>query len=145
MGGLYTKMSVGDMQVVIPKESSPLAAIRMFGTDVKRFTVEDALAEKLEEAGITGLRRHYGVSLPGRRAMLDFGFPEQKIDVEVDGYEHSHEKRIVKRDRQRDECLKAAGWTVIRLSTGQVVREPEACVELIRTTLQKSACVLQKL
>lgn len=45
---------------------------------------------------------------------LDFGHPELKIDVEIDGKQH-RESRIHERDRERDRHLASLGWRVVRI------------------------------
>ncbi len=45
---------------------------------------------------------------------LDFGHPELKVAVEIDGKQHN-ETRIRERDRVRDEHLRNLGWRVIRI------------------------------
>ncbi|MDP3722709.1 MAG: DUF559 domain-containing protein [Candidatus Omnitrophota bacterium] len=45
---------------------------------------------------------------------LDFGHPELKVVVEIDGKQHSG-TRIQERDRERDAHLASLGWRVIRI------------------------------
>lgn len=47
---------------------------------------------------------------------LDFGFLEQKIDFEIDGSQHTNDKRIIEHDKIRNHNLEQLGWTVLRIN-----------------------------
>jgi very-short-patch-repair endonuclease len=63
-----------------------------------------------------GFQSQYTVSSgrAGPPYTLDFGHPDLKLDVEIDGQQHA-ETRIQERDRQRDAHLASLGWRVIRI------------------------------
>ncbi len=63
-----------------------------------------------------GFQRQYCVASDhaGPPYKLDFGHPELKLDVEIDGTQHA-ETRIQERDRERDAHLASLGWRVIRI------------------------------
>lgn len=46
---------------------------------------------------------------------LDFYNEEHKLDVEIDGEQHYHDKRIVESDKRRNEYLSNNGWKIIRI------------------------------
>ena len=46
---------------------------------------------------------------------LDFAFPKEKIDIEIDGEQHYVDKRIIKHDIKRNENLSSLGWKCIRI------------------------------
>ena len=55
---------------------------------------------------------------------VDAHWPERKLIVEVDG--HGHRRPAQKRDdARRDAKLRDAGWTVVRVTAGEVEHEPE--------------------
>jgi hypothetical protein len=64
---------------------------------------------------------------------IDLAFPEAKIAIEYEGAYHFEDDQIL-RDDVRYARLRAAGWTVIRLSAADL-RDLEGVVIRIRTTL----------
>lgn len=61
---------------------------------------------------------------------LDLGFPNLKLDVEVDGCYHNDPAQK-KKDSARDLFLKSRGWSVLRISREKVIREtPTAIAEI---------------
>ena len=64
----------------------------------------------------------------------DFAWPEQKIDVEIDGATHKTEK-VVKIDKRRDAFSKERGWKVIRFEASRVKRDVIGCINELKTIL----------
>ncbi|MDA0162854.1 endonuclease domain-containing protein [Solirubrobacter ginsenosidimutans] len=61
---------------------------------------------------------------------LDFLWPDCRLNVEVDG--PGHRRPAVRRDdARRDHKLKAAGYTVVRLTDIEVQRAPEAALQKV--------------
>jgi very-short-patch-repair endonuclease len=61
---------------------------------------------------------------------LDFCWPDCRLNVEVDG--PGHRRPAVKRaDARRDGKLKAAGYTVVRLTDVELKRAPNAALEKV--------------
>lgn len=52
---------------------------------------------------------------PFKRFSLDFAFPEQRIDLEIDGELHYKNEKAREKDRVRDEILESEQWRVIRI------------------------------
>jgi very-short-patch-repair endonuclease len=63
----------------------------------------------------------YQFQHPALTYILDFGFQDAMVAVELDGGRHSHPKRRA-HDRKRDAALCAAGWTVLRVNAREVCR-----------------------
>ena len=63
----------------------------------------------------------------GRRLLgrVDFAFPDRRLAIEVDGYEHHASLDAFQRDRARQNDLVAAGWTVLRFTWDDVHQRPE--------------------
>jgi hypothetical protein len=55
---------------------------------------------------------------------VDFCWPEQRLIVETDGYEHHRTRAAFERDRAKDARLTASGWRVLRFTQPQVHGEP---------------------
>jgi len=87
------------------------------------------------EARMLRICREHGLPLPvtqyeirvgGRLlARVDFAFPEIRLAIEVDGYEHHASLGAFQHDRTRQNDLVAAGWTVLRFTWDDVTRHPE--------------------
>ena len=69
--------------------------------------------------------------------IVDFYCPAGKLIVEVDGGQHCSEQGFEK-DRNRDQCLTRLGFTVLRFSNTEVLRNITAVVEKIYTSMAKS-------
>lgn len=123
--------------------SKVMAAIRS-----KNTRPELLLRRALRQAGATGYRLHLH-SLPGRP---DIAFTRWRIAIFVDGvFWHGHpdhfdpttaspywrEKiaRNRERDRQADEALMAAGWTVVRLWDLDIKDVPDVTVNRVLRAL----------
>jgi hypothetical protein len=65
---------------------------------------------------------------------LDFYFPEFKLDLEIDGKQHSYEDRMIS-DKNRDESLTKNGYQVYRIKW-KSLNKPEG-KEFIRKEIEK--------
>jgi len=66
---------------------------------------------------------------------VDAVWPEQRVIVEVDGYAYHGHRGQFERDRKKDLALRAAGYTVIRVSWRQLTKEPFALVAVLSAEL----------
>ena len=57
-------------------------------------------------------------------ARIDAAYPELKLAVEVDGFEHHSSPDAFQHDRTRQNRLVALGWTVLRFTWHDVVKHP---------------------
>lgn len=69
-------------------------------------------------------------------ARIDAAYPELKLAVEVDGFEHHSSPDAFQRDRTRQNRLVALGWTVLRFTWNDVVKHP---AEVAKTVEQARA------
>ena len=83
--------------------------------------------DKLKQNNITGWISEYPIGIYN----YDFAFPELKIDVEIDGALHLTEKNIA-RDAERDKWSQKQGWTVIRFTAKQVLKDVYSCIEILK-------------
>jgi very-short-patch-repair endonuclease len=65
----------------------------------------------------------------------DMAWPEQKVLVEFDGDLH-RERSVFVNDLRRQNRLVAAGWTVLRFSSADVLGRPQEVVAEIRRALR---------
>lgn len=67
------------------------------------------------------------------------GWRQWKVAVEYDGVQHWTDSRQRAWDIERIALLEAAGWVVIRVSSGMLAR-PHAILDRIRSTLRARGC-----
>lgn len=67
--------------------------------------------------------------------MVDFCWPATKLVVETDGFTYHSTPAAFERDRERDQHLTLAGYTVLRFTYNQVTQTPEAVAHRIRRLL----------
>ena len=67
--------------------------------------------------------------------LVDFFWPHKRLIVEADSYTYHSMPTAFERDRERDQQLTLAGYTVVRFTYKQVTRQPEAVVHRIRRLL----------
>jgi very-short-patch-repair endonuclease len=70
---------------------------------------------------------------------VDFHWPDARLVVETDGREHHGTAMAFERDRERDERLVAAGWTVLRFTHRRLVRDPGGVARTVRAVLARRA------
>jgi len=89
-----------------------------------------------DQYGITGWEANAKVTLPDQPwRRVDFLFAKEKLVVEADSWEFHSSRQSFDDDRWRDAQLQAAGYRVIRLTWHQVVNQPHATAELVRSVL----------
>jgi very-short-patch-repair endonuclease len=73
------------------------------------------------------------VPLPnGRRAFLDFAWPDLRLGVEADGYRHHASRVDWARDHTRNNALTSLGWRILPVTWEDMVHRPDQLVALLR-------------
>ncbi len=98
--------------------------------------MESVLRWILHAAGISAPRLQYVIrsadgSFLGR---ADLAWPDRKVLVEFDGDLHRDRETFVN-DLRRQNALVAAGWTVLRFTSADVLGRPDEVVAAIRRAL----------
>ncbi len=57
------------------------------------------------------------------------------LNVECDGFRWHSQKKQQKEDRKRDTKLKKLGWSILRISEDELVKNPTETVRKIKKTL----------
>jgi very-short-patch-repair endonuclease len=70
---------------------------------------------------------------------VDFLWSEQRLIVEVDGYQFHGHRYAFERDRKRDAAHVLAGYRVIRITWRQLTEEPMAVAVIIARALERGA------
>jgi very-short-patch-repair endonuclease len=81
--------------------------------------LEIALGELLTRAGVPFVHHHL-VHVDGRRFEIDFALPDEKIAIEVDGWQWHGTPDRFHRDRERDVLLQGDGWATLRFTHQQI-------------------------
>lgn len=68
---------------------------------------------------------------------VDFHWPGTTLVVEGDGYTYHNMPTVFESDRDRDQRLILAGYTVARFTYNQLTREPEECARRLRGLLTR--------
>jgi len=90
---------------------------RLPGTDLGESPQENKVARWLLEAGLPRPVHQHRVRIGTRTIRLDLAWPPQKVDVEYDGWESHRPRSVFESDRERDNALRLAHWTVLRFTS----------------------------
>lgn len=74
----------------------------------------------------------------------DFAFPELKVDIEIDGYQHKQEK-YKESDKRRDEWSISQGWRVLRIEASIIKNSLLLAVNEIEKFIGKENLETQKI
>lgn len=96
----------------------------------KKSYPEQIFENALISANITGWQYAYQNGI----YEYDFAWPEQKIDVEIDGATHLSEK-VKKIDARRDLFSKQNGWIVLRFTANKVKTDVIDCINILQSHL----------
>jgi very-short-patch-repair endonuclease len=96
--------------------------------------MESVLRWLLHVAGVPTPVLQHEIWTPQGRFETDFAWPALKVLVEFDGDHHRDRKTFVA-DLQRQNALVAAGWTILRFSSADVLGHPDRVVAQIERAL----------
>ena len=68
----------------------------------------------------------------------DFRWTEQRLIVELDGFETHGTRAAFERDRARDRALAVQGWRVVRVTKRQLENEPDELADQLRAMLRSA-------
>lgn len=98
-------------------------------------TLETKVWLLIRRSGLLLPERQLWVSLPGGRYRLDFGWPEHRVALECDGWEHHGRRSAFAPDRARLAEFAAAKWRVLPVTWHAVTREPDRVERWLRAAL----------
>lgn len=102
---------------------------------------ERMLIRMLKSAGIHGWSVNTEITIRGHVWSPDFCFAKQRLIIEVDGWAWHHTPDRFRRDRQRQNQLVLAGWTVLRFTWFDLVDRPAWVIAQIRLALSGRSLV----
>lgn len=117
---------------------------RALGTDDRRpihtrSELERRFLELITAAGLDRPLVNHRIPTPEGTFEVDFCWPERKLVIETDGYRaHGPEPRF-NADRDRDQLLGSAGWSVHRFYAEQVFERPVETVSRVAALLHQAA------
>ena len=109
---------------------------RALGAERPDGLLEPRMARLLRAEGLPPARFQHDV-YDGHRfvARVDFAYPEQRLAIEVDGWEAHGTAAALQSDLARQNALAALGWTVLRFTWVDVVRHPDVVAATVRRLL----------
>jgi very-short-patch-repair endonuclease len=87
-------------------------------------------------SGLPLPQRQHWVSLPGGRYRLDFAWPDRRVGLECDGWEHHGRRTAFATDRARLAEFAAAHWHVLPVTRHAVTKEPARVERWLRDSLR---------
>lgn len=106
-----------------------------------RRELEKKLLRLFKRGGFRAPEVNGHLLVDGISMMPDFMWRDASLIVEADSRRVHGTATAFERDRQRDQRLAAADWTVIRVTWHQVTEEPERVMRTLRTLLhRRTAC-----
>ena len=138
--GLFSAAAVG--AELGRRSGKGVAGVRALrGVIARRLEAEGERTSDLESAmdrlivshGLPVPERQY--QLGGTRYRLDYAWPAARLVVEVDGYSDHSSLDVFRYDRERQNALVLAGWTVLRFTWADVRDRPRHVADQIRRAL----------
>jgi very-short-patch-repair endonuclease len=111
---------------------------RALGAAPPGSVLEARMARVLRSYGLPPAVFHHPV--PEAHAELDFAYVDRGIAIEVDGFEVHATRPAMASDHDRHNRLVAAGWSVLRFTWYQVVRQPGMVARRLEEVLDGSSC-----
>jgi very-short-patch-repair endonuclease len=119
------------------------------GVGVFRRVIDDRALERgipdgLLEPRMARLMRNHGLPVAAFQhwvtpdIRVDFAYPDQMIVIEVDGFSTRRTPGVLDAGNARQNELVLRGWTVLRFSWKQVVRQPDVVAKTVLVTLTRA-------
>lgn len=115
-----------------PKRIEAVLARRLPGYEPGDSALEMRFVRALLAAGLPELVQQYRVRIGARRYRLDLAYPDEKLAIELDGWETHRMRSAFDEDRARANDLVVAGWHVLRFTSSMT---NEQAVSTVRSAL----------
>ncbi|MGW4891007.1 DEAD/DEAH box helicase [Kitasatospora sp. NPDC004240] len=109
-----------------------------------RSAIERRLAISLMATGVPKGQAQYSWGdrgstdgVPRPVTVADFAWPEHRLAVFCDGWEHHHTPERRAADKRKRDAMRDAGWTVLSYWGGQIVRDADKCTSEIKQYLTR--------
>jgi very-short-patch-repair endonuclease len=107
------------------------------GSGTTRSELEDRFVALLDRSRLPRPQLNASISANGRFFEADCLWAEQRLIVELDGRAVHGTRRAFERDRERDRCLLADGWRVVRVTWRQLENDASAVLADLRSLLRE--------
>lgn len=91
--------------------------------------------DMLDRHGVTGWVANATIRVGDASYAPDVGFGATPVACEVDGYEHHSSREAFTKDRQRQNALVLAGWTVLRF-TWDMLADEQAVIDAVQAAVR---------
>lgn len=117
---------------------TPIDALRAYIADRQyiarpRFDspIEEMFWDAWQDDGgaANSVKLEYQYVIPGTSYRVDFANLEEKVAIELDGYEYHNSKDQFTKDRQRQREIEKTGWRFVRFSGSEVYRNAVKCFD----------------
>jgi very-short-patch-repair endonuclease len=122
-----------------PKKLTELLAKRLPGYEPGDSNLETQIYDWIIEAGLHPPVRQHPVRIGGRTYRIDLAYPEQKVAIEVDGFDFHRGRRVFDIDRARGNALVTDGWRLLRFTSSSAHRDVITAVTPFVRSLAPSA------
>jgi hypothetical protein len=110
-----------------PGAAAVRAVIATPGAGVTRSELEELFLGLVHGARLLRPKTNVALWIAGRVIEVDCLWREQRVIVELDGYETHRTRAAYENDRARDRMLTAAGWHVMRVDVSHEAEEGNPC------------------
>jgi len=109
------------------------------GRPVSGSGLENRFARLLKRAGLPAPVSQFVVRAKDGAfvARVDFAYPQARLAIEIDGYEHHSSRKRWEYDRARQNRIVELGWFPLRITARQIVARPEEVVALVSGALAR--------
>ena len=137
---LWDAISLADLLDRHPRRPGAAAVRAMIatpGAGVTRSALEELFLGLVNDARLPRPETNVALWIGGQFIEVDCLWREQRVIVELDGYETHRTRAAYENDRARDRMLTAAGWHVMRVTWRQLHEEPDAILRDLRALLRR--------
>jgi len=116
-----------------------IVALHDQDSQVTESVMETRLKQLLRRSGLPSPEFQYEVRAKNRLiARVDAAYPEHRIAIEYDSYEHHTGRAALVRDTRRRNALTGNGWSVIGVTAADVIDGGDHVVAMIRAARARS-------
>lgn len=101
--------------------------------------LETRFVQLVREAGLPEPERQVRIETAGRVAFLDFAYRDERLAVEVDGYEGHGGRPAWQAGLERMNRISDVGWQVLHFSSTDIEKRPDRVIAQVRSALSSRA------
>jgi very-short-patch-repair endonuclease len=109
---------------------------RLKGYQPGESDLETRFARALVAGGLPEPIQQHRIRVANRRYRLDLAYPDQRVAIEIDGWEPHRGRSAFDSDRVRANHLVASGWNLLRFTSAMTDEEAVAATTQLRAALE---------